>query len=163
MAKRPTTKRPARKPAAGKHPAPSRTRAARPRGFWRILLHWAAVTCIWGLLALAGLVGWYVLDLPDPDMLARERQGSVTVLAADGAVLATYGELHGAALHYDDLPPALVQAVLLTPILYRFLMQLPDAPPCSGVFGELAALLSEMRKGPAAKEAEGTQVAKRGV
>ena len=114
MAKRPTTKRPARKPAAGKHPAPSRTRAARPRGFWRILLHWAAVTCIWGLLALAGLVGWYVLDLPDPDMLARGRQGSVTVLAADGAVLATYGELHGAALHYDDLPPALVQAVLAT-------------------------------------------------
>jgi hypothetical protein len=50
---------------------------------------------------------------------------------------------------------------LLTPILYRFLTQLPDAPPCSAVFGELAQLLSEMRKGPATKEAEGTQIAQR--
>lgn len=53
------------------------------------------------------------------------------------------------------------QAVLLTPVLYRFLTQLPDSPPCTSVFGELAALLSDMRKGPATKEAEGTQVAKR--
>ena len=53
------------------------------------------------------------------------------------------------------------QAVLLTPILYRFLTQLPDDPPCGGVFGELAALLSDIRKGPATKEAEGTAVAKR--
>jgi len=119
MAKRPTTKK------AGSKPAASRSRGgatgkARPRSpaerrsFWRILLRWSAVSFIWGMLALAGLVGWYVLDLPDPDMLAHEREGSVTVLAADGAVLATYGELHGAVLHYEDLPPALIQAVLAT-------------------------------------------------
>jgi flagellum-specific ATP synthase len=56
------------------------------------------------------------------------------------------------------------QAVLLTPILYRFLMQLPDDPPCGAVFSELAALLSEMRNGPRATgEAQGTQVAPRNV
>ena len=46
-------------------------------------------------------------------------------------------------------------------MLYRFLMQLPDDPSCRGVFSELASLLAEMRKAPATKEAEGTQVAKR--
>ena len=54
------------------------------------------------------------------------------------------------------------QAVLLTPILYRFLTQLPDDPACPGVFSELAAVLSEMRNGGGqAREAAGTQVATR--
>ena len=119
MAKRPTSKKTGSKPAprsraaapAGKAPAKE---ARQRRGFWRTALRWAAVSFIWGSLALFGLIGWYILDLPDPDMLAGQRQASVTVLAADGAVLATYGEVHGAALHYEDLPPALIQAVLAT-------------------------------------------------
>jgi flagellum-specific ATP synthase len=54
------------------------------------------------------------------------------------------------------------QAVLLTPILYRFLAQFPDDPPCPGVFSELAAVLSEMRNGGRqGKEGEGTQIAAR--
>ncbi len=122
MAKRPTPKKTGKKPAprsrattkpgAAKQGAPKR--AGERRSFWRTMLRWAAVSFIWGTLALAGLIGWYVLDLPDPDMLAGERKGSVTVLAADGSVLATYGELHGTPLHYEDLPPALIQAVLAT-------------------------------------------------
>ncbi len=55
------------------------------------------------------------------------------------------------------------QAVLLTPVLYRFLTQLPDDPPCPGVFGELASVLSEMRKGSPAKEGDGKEVAKRAM
>lgn len=54
------------------------------------------------------------------------------------------------------------QAVALTPVLYRFLTQLPDDPPCPGVFGELASVLSEMRNGGRPTgEATGTQVAAR--
>ncbi len=126
MAQRPTTKKTGKKPATRSR-APAKPAAARKaggkqgpsgrprrRGFWRTALRWAAVSFIWGSLALAGLIGWYVLDLPDPDMLAGDRKGSVTVLAADGSVLATYGELHGTPLHYEDLPPALIQAVLAT-------------------------------------------------
>lgn len=53
------------------------------------------------------------------------------------------------------------QAVLLAPVLYRFLMQLPGDLPSQGVFGELAAVLSEMRNGRATQEAEGKEVATR--
>ena len=54
------------------------------------------------------------------------------------------------------------QAVALTPLLYRFLTQMPDDPPCPGVFTELASVLAELRNGGRpAGEATGTQVATR--
>jgi len=54
------------------------------------------------------------------------------------------------------------QAVALTPLLYRFLTQLPDDPPCPGVFSELASVLSEMRNSTRpAGDSTGTQVATR--
>jgi flagellum-specific ATP synthase len=51
------------------------------------------------------------------------------------------------------------QAVLLTPVLYRFMTQLPDDPSCPGVFSELASVLAELRNGGrATKESESTQL-----
>lgn len=92
---------------------PRRRPARRPRrrpGALR-LLRWAAAAAIWGLLAAVALVGWWALDLPDP-AAAGGRAPSVTVLAADGSVLATYGDLHGPSVHFEALPPALVAAVV---------------------------------------------------
>ncbi len=87
----------------------------RLRWRWlRLFLRWAAVAFIWISLAVVGLVGWYILDLPDPERLINQRPPSVTVVGSDGSVLATYGELHGETLHYMDLPESLIQAVLAT-------------------------------------------------
>ncbi len=43
-----------------------------------------------------------------------KRQPSVTLLAADGSLLATYGDLYGEAVRLADLPPYLPAAVLAT-------------------------------------------------
>jgi flagellum-specific ATP synthase len=70
-------------------------------------------------------------------------------------IIARYEEtrdLRAVGAYKAEVDFELDQAVLLTPVLYRFLMQFPDAPPCPGVFGDLAAMLSEMRKGPPANE-----------
>ena len=76
---------------------------------------WTAVAAVWGVIALVGVVAWYAYDLPDVNSaLSATRQPSVTVLAADGSTLAATGRIHGAAVHLNQLPPALPQAVLAT-------------------------------------------------
>ena len=81
---------------------------------WRAL-RWVLVTGIWLAVASGGLVAWYAYDLPDPGRLETpQRRASVTLLAADGTLLASYGDLHGGAVAFDALPPYLVQAVVAT-------------------------------------------------
>ncbi|MBC6441032.1 MAG: PBP1A family penicillin-binding protein [Rhodospirillales bacterium] len=108
----------ATKPATSKAAPRAKDReeaTSRPRRRWfRVFLRWSAVAFIWGGLAFAGLIGWYVLDLPDPAELINDRAPSVTVLGADGQVIATYGELHGEVLHFEDLPETLIWAVTAT-------------------------------------------------
>lgn len=75
----------------------------------------AAVMAIWGCVVLGGLVAWYAYDLPDFDELyIVERKSSVTLKAADGTVLATYGDLYGEHQPLKSLPPHLPHALLAT-------------------------------------------------
>lgn len=79
------------------------------------LLRWFLLLSIWGAVALAGVVGWYAYDLPDLEKLETPtRRPSVTLLSTDGSVLASYGQLYGGAVRFDDLPPYLVQAIVAT-------------------------------------------------
>ncbi len=51
---------------------------------------------VWGIVLLGGMVAWYAYDLPDVDRaLAATRRPTVTVVAADGSVLARLGDLYG--------------------------------------------------------------------
>jgi penicillin-binding protein 1A len=75
----------------------------------------AAVVAIWGAVVLGGLIAWYAYDLPDFDELyIVERKSSVTLKAADGMVLATYGDLYGEWQPLKSLPPQLPQALIAT-------------------------------------------------
>jgi penicillin-binding protein 1A len=75
----------------------------------------AAVLAIWGCVVLGGLFAWYAYDLPDFDELyIVERKSSVTLKAADGTVLATYGDLYGEHQSLKSLPPHLPQALMAT-------------------------------------------------
>ena len=59
------------------------------------------------------LVAWYAYDLPDLRRLGeRQRAPSVTLLAADGATLARFGDLYAAPVPAAELPAAMRDAVL---------------------------------------------------
>ncbi len=94
---------------------PSGSGATPPRGLLVSVLRWAMIVAIWGGVAVGGLVAWYAYDLPDLEKLeTHARRPGITLLATDGSVLASYGELYGGTVRFDDLPPYLVQAVVAT-------------------------------------------------
>lgn len=89
--------------AAPVRPAPPAP--PRRRGLLSRLFGWAAILVAWGLVA--GFVALVVMawDLPRPeDALAATRRPSVTLLASDGALLATSGDLYGETVRLRDLP-----------------------------------------------------------
>lgn len=104
------------KPARKKTSGPRRAnRQGRLRRAVAGLLYWSAVACVWGVIALGGILVFYAYDLPDVDVaFAETRRPSVTVLAADGTELATVGDLYGAAVSVHDIPVHVVQAVMAT-------------------------------------------------
>ena len=66
------------------------------------------VACFVGLTVL-----WYSYDLPDISRLqATTRRPSVTVLAQDGTVIGTYGDLYEDMIRISELPPYDAQALL---------------------------------------------------
>ena len=79
------------------------------------LFKWTATAGVWAVIAGIGVAAWFATDLPDiDDALQATRRPTVTLLAADGSLLATRGDLYGVPLRAGDLPKALPQAVLAT-------------------------------------------------
>ncbi len=88
------------KPAkdGGKKP-PKKNKAAGERRWLRRTLVWGATLAIWAGIALAGVVAYYAIDLPDIDrMTATTRRPSVVFQSVDGEVFAAYGDLYGEPL-----------------------------------------------------------------
>ena len=86
----------------------------RRRPLWPFV-KWFLVAAVW--LGLAGLVfgAWLAYDLPGIEKLAQiERRAGVTLLAADGSILATYGDLYGEPVNLRELPAHVPAAVLAT-------------------------------------------------
>jgi penicillin-binding protein 1A len=70
---------------------------------------------LWGFLITGGTLAYFALTLPSTDQLIKSvRQPSITVLADDGSLIATYGELFGEPLRLKDMPRYLPQAVIAT-------------------------------------------------
>jgi penicillin-binding protein 1A len=81
--------------------------------FFTSILRWVFVVGIWvGIIGL-GITAWYASELPDITKDATfEPKISITVKAADGSVIARYGEIRGDALTVENMPEDLVNAVL---------------------------------------------------
>ena len=88
----------------------------RPRRRWLgAVLRFMATAAVWAVIAAGSVLAWYAYDLPDVDeALAATRRPTVTLLSADGAVIATRGDLYGLPVRLDQLPPSLPRAVLAT-------------------------------------------------
>src|SRR5579864_5472340 len=105
-----------RRPAAQKREPPRKkgTRSSGRRWRWQVL-RWGLLLGLWAIIAAAGVIGWFWLTLPPTnDLNAAERRPSITLLGADGSLLATYGDLFGEPLHLKELPAYLPAAVIAT-------------------------------------------------
>src|SRR5258708_25009264 len=94
-------------------------RAPRRRGPGRGVLRGIArigiLLLLWTALIGGGVLGYFALTLPDTSELTRaERRPSATILAADGSLLATFGDLFGQPLTLREMSPYLPQAVIAT-------------------------------------------------
>ena len=87
----------------------------RSRSILWFLLKWGLVGGIWASFLLLIVIAWCAYDLPDVSGLNEvKRRPSVTLLATDGSILASYGDLYGAKVTLQDMPPYLPEAVLAT-------------------------------------------------
>lgn len=93
-------------------PGQRKPRPPKARGHIARLFLLAGLWCfILGLIAL----GYFALTLPDTrELTAAQRKPSLTLVAADGSLVATYGDLFGEALTLQELPKYLPQAVIAT-------------------------------------------------
>ncbi len=99
---------PSRKPRK-----PSR-RKATDRPALRMAGRIGLLASFWFVLALTTVVVYFIARLPDPVLLTLdERPPNLTILAADGTVLAERGLRRG-YVRLDRLPPYLVRAVIAT-------------------------------------------------
>lgn len=88
--------------------------AVQPVAFKRVMM-WLATLAVWGCVALGAILTYYAYDLPDVDeAMAVDRRPGLTLLSADGVVIATSGDLYGEAIQIGDLPDYLPQAVMAT-------------------------------------------------
>lgn len=74
----------------------------------------AIAAMLFGFLAIGLGAGWlwFSQDLPSLDNLNAERRPAIRLLAADGSLLETYGDVYGRTVHVKYLPPHVPQAVL---------------------------------------------------
>jgi penicillin-binding protein 1A len=94
--------------------APPRRRGAG-RGILRGLVRIAVLLLLWVAIIGGGVLGYFALTLPDTSDLTRaERRPSVTILAADGSLLTTLGDLFGQPLTLQEMSPFLPKAVIAT-------------------------------------------------
>src|SRR5271154_1243554 len=79
------------------------------------LAKWTAVAAVWAFFIGLCFIAWLAYDLPDLSRLtSAERRPSVTLVTADGQILASYGDLYGKPISLDQLPPYLPEALLAT-------------------------------------------------
>ncbi len=104
----------ARRPRRKAAPAPPR-RTERRRSRLPGLFRSAILGCLWIMILGGGVLGYFALSLPDTgDLTKSQRRPSITILAADHSVLATYGDLFGQPLTVREMSPYLPEAVIAT-------------------------------------------------
>jgi penicillin-binding protein 1A len=113
--KAPSGDEPQNRVPAAHRPAAQPARSPGGRRRLRFVAKWTAVVAVWGLVVLSCLVAWVATTLPDIRQLGRaDRHPSITLRAADGSLIATYGDLYGETMTLADLPKALPEAVIAT-------------------------------------------------
>src|SRR5579884_2904549 len=88
---------PRRRASGGGGPpqGPKKPPQRRRRWLGRIV-RFGLLLLLWGMILGGGAIGYFALTLPDTSNLGiGERRPSVTILADDGSLVATFGDLFG--------------------------------------------------------------------
>ena len=95
----------ARPPRRGKAEPARKQRKKRSGGFLMGLLWWGFVACLWGGLAIIGVIVYYGAQLPASNTWAiPERPPNIRILAADGSLISNRGQTGGEAVTFRELP-----------------------------------------------------------
>ncbi len=90
-------------------------RRPRGRGTPRQLGRKLTTALLAAFLVGVGALAYFALTLPSTDQLtAAQRRPSVTILADDGSLIATFGDLFGEPLRLREMPRYLPEAVIAT-------------------------------------------------
>ena len=78
------------------------------------LVKWTFVTFIWLVLFASIGVIWSLLNLPETESIQISRQPSITFLDKQGRIIASYGDIYGQSIKFEQLPKNLIDAVIVT-------------------------------------------------
>lgn len=108
-------RRPAKDPIPPKEKTPSKPpRAKKPQRKWRFV-NFFLTLCVWGLILGAVGAVYFGYDLPDIQRLEQiTRKPGIKLLARDGSLLATYGDLYGRFVSVEKMPQSVPQALMAT-------------------------------------------------
>ncbi len=77
-------------------------------------LRWLLILFIWLALLSSMAVTWSLLNLPETESIQISRQPSITFLDKDGRIIASYGDIYGKSIKFQNLPENLINAVIVT-------------------------------------------------
>ena len=104
--------KPPNTPRRGRAQPPKKKRS-RSGGFLMGLLWWGFVACIWGGIAVIGIVVYYGAQLPSANTWAiPDRPPNIRILAADGSLISNRGATGGEAITYRELPYYVPAAII---------------------------------------------------
>ncbi|MBD74101.1 MAG: penicillin-binding protein [Rickettsiales bacterium] len=86
----------------------------RKNNFFLTLCKWIFVLSIWITLLLGTTTIWAFINLPETESIKITRQPSITFLDREGRILASYGDIYGQSIKYEQLPAHLIDAVIVT-------------------------------------------------
>jgi len=97
----------------GKRATKKRGRARRGFGLFGGLVYWSLVLCLWGGIAVAGLVAYYGARMPSAiTWTVPDRPPNVKIMSVDKQLLANRGMTGGEAVPLSGMSPYIPQAVI---------------------------------------------------
>jgi penicillin-binding protein 1A len=83
----------------------------RRGGGWGRAIYWGVVLCLWGAILAGGMLVWIGAHLPPIHSLEiPKRPPSIQIVGTNGRVLATRGDMGGAAIPLNEVPSYLPKA-----------------------------------------------------
>ena len=86
----------------------------KKKSFFLLVTKWLFVLSIWLTLLLGTTAIWAFINLPETESIKITRQPSITFLDREGRILASYGDIYGQSIKYEQLPKYLIDAVIVT-------------------------------------------------